>query len=115
MVVFGGIDENLNRLHDTWFFDLLKGQWQFIIVKISEFYMPRVRSGHSSSIYNDTFLVIFGGMTAVTKELDDVCVFDLNTHEWSQITEPKQTKSPVKIKSTVINKLGNILKRNIRV
>jgi N-acetylneuraminic acid mutarotase len=115
MVVFGGIDENLNRLNDTWFFDLFKGKWQQIIVKVSEFYLPRIRSGHSSSIYNDSYLVIFGGITAVTKELDDVCVFDLNTHEWSQITKSKQTKSPVKAKNPIMNKLERIMRRNLKV
>jgi N-acetylneuraminic acid mutarotase len=115
MVIFGGIDDDLNRLNDTWFYDMIKGKWQHIIVKISEFYLPRVRSGHSSSIYNDNYLVIFGGMTAVTKELDDVCVFDLQTHEWSQITHSKQTKSPVKTKNPIMSKLEKIMKRNLKV
>jgi N-acetylneuraminic acid mutarotase len=82
MVVFGGIDNNQNRLNDTWFFSLTKKKWTQITIKISDFYLPRVRSGHSACVYNDNFLVVFGGMTAVTKELDDVVVLDLFTYEW---------------------------------
>jgi hypothetical protein len=113
MVIFGGIDKNLNRLNDTWVFDLIKLRWNQIVVKITDFYMPRVRSGHSASIYGDNYLVVFGGMTAVTKELDDVCVLDLLSFEWTQITEAKQTKIPERPQSAVINKLGKILRRNI--
>jgi N-acetylneuraminic acid mutarotase len=113
MVVFGGIDNNQNRLNDTWFFNLTKKKWTQITIKISDFYLPRVRSGHSASVYNDKFMVVFGGMTAVTKELDDVVVLDLATYEWFQVTEPNQTKSPEKVKPKMFSKLGSMLKKNL--
>jgi N-acetylneuraminic acid mutarotase len=113
MVVFGGIDANQNRLNDTWFFDLTKNKWTAITVRISDFYKPVVRSGHSASVYNDNYLVVFGGMTAVTKELDDVVVLNLSSYLWSQITEPNQTKSPEKPKTKMFSKLGSMVKKSL--
>jgi hypothetical protein len=89
MVLFGGIDQDLTRLCDTWVFDLKNKTWQYFTMKINSFYLPRVRSGHSASIYKDNYLVVFGGIYAVSKELDDVCVLNLTTKEWCQITKPK--------------------------
>jgi N-acetylneuraminic acid mutarotase len=89
MVIFGGIDQDRGRLNDTWVFDFNNKTWQYLTIKTNGFYLPRVRSGHSASIYKENYLVVFGGITAVTKELDDVCALNLVTKEWSQITEPK--------------------------
>lgn len=80
MIVFGGIDGELNRLNDTWIFNLTTYEWTLLCIKISDFYKPSARSGHSASLYGESYLIIFGGMTAVTKELDDVCALDLFTN-----------------------------------
>jgi hypothetical protein len=42
------------------------------------------RCGHSATIYND-YLVIFGGMYEITKELNDCFVFNLETRVWTKI------------------------------
>lgn len=80
MIVFGGIDVNLNRLNDTWIFNLTTYEWTLLNIKISDFYKPSPRSGHSAALYGESYLIIFGGMTAVTKELDDVVALDLYTN-----------------------------------
>jgi hypothetical protein len=41
--------------------------------------MPR--SGHSACLYKDMMLV-FGGMFEVTKELDDMHLFDFRNKRW---------------------------------
>jgi hypothetical protein len=33
-------------------------------------------------------LLLFGGMAAVTKELDDVVALDLTSYEWVEIVKP---------------------------
>jgi N-acetylneuraminic acid mutarotase len=42
------------------------------------------RCGHSATIYND-YLVVFGGIYEITKELNDCFVFDLETRVWTKI------------------------------
>ena len=41
--------------------------------------MPR--SGHSSDVY-DGYLVVFGGIIDVTKELNDLSIFSFEKNEW---------------------------------
>lgn len=101
-------------MNDTWFFDFATSTWKFPKIKISDFYLPRVRSGHSAVTYNDNFLVVFGGMTAVTKELDDMCALDLTTFEWHLVTEPKQTKSPDKSSNPLLNKLSIAMRKSFK-
>ena len=83
MVIFGGIDDKQQRLNDTWFFDFTSREWKKVLPKINDFYLPRPRSGHSACLFDDEILIVFGGMNAVTKELDDVVALDLITSEWS--------------------------------
>jgi hypothetical protein len=42
---------------------------------------PLPRSGHSAIIYKE-MMVIFGGIHEVTKELDDMIVFDIKNKRW---------------------------------
>jgi hypothetical protein len=39
------------------------------------------RSGHSSDVY-DGYLVVFGGIFDVTKELNDLSIFSFEKNEW---------------------------------
>lgn len=55
--------------------------------------MPKPRSGHTCEAYGD-FLIIFGGIYEVTKELNDCAVFSLKKNEWICINE--ETCSPRK-------------------
>jgi hypothetical protein len=44
------------------------------------------RTGHSCDIIGH-YMVIFGGFHDVTKELNDLYLFDFETHEWNLIYE----------------------------
>jgi hypothetical protein len=54
---------------------------------------PLTRSGHSASIYKE-FMVIFGGIHEVTKELDDLYIFDFKNKRWIELFE--EVSSPMK-------------------
>jgi hypothetical protein len=42
---------------------------------------PLPRSGHSVDLYGQ-YMVIFGGIIEVVKELDDLLIFDLKNKRW---------------------------------
>jgi hypothetical protein len=54
---------------------------------------PLARSGHSACLYKDV-MIIFGGIFEVTKELDDMHVFDFRNKRW--ITFFEEMGSPLK-------------------
>lgn len=47
--------------------------------------MPR--SGHSATLYNENYMLIFGGILDITKELDDMMLFDLERNQWANLFE----------------------------
>ena len=49
--------------------------------------MPIARSGHSADIYGD-YMVIFGGIRDVIRELNDLHVYSFTNSTWSTIQEP---------------------------
>lgn len=51
------------------------------------------RSGHSAQIYND-YMLIYGGIFEVTKELNDMHVFDFKNEKWLCLFE--EIHSPLK-------------------
>ena len=91
MVIFGGRDEDSNKLNDTWVFNFSTYQWE----EIQAFDPPIPRSGHSACLYKD-MMIVFGGMFEVTKELDDMHLFDFRNKRW--ITFFEEAHSPVKMK-----------------
>lgn len=78
MYIYGGKDDENQKLSDTWKFNLTTNEWHQIQVTGEE---PLPRSGHASQIYND-FMIIYGGIYEVTKELNDMHVFDLKNERW---------------------------------
>jgi len=52
------------------------------------------RSGHSCEIY-DNYMIVFGGIFEITKELNDVHLFDFKKSRW--ITLFEETSSPRKV------------------
>lgn len=80
--VFGGQDDDNNKLDDLWEFDTASGQWKQI--QIAEGALkPLARSGHSA-VTHGTKMYIFGGILELTKELNDMVVFDFNTMKFVQ-------------------------------
>lgn len=44
----------------------------------------RERNGHSAILYKERFMIVFGGIYEVVKELDDVSVLDLRHGFWHE-------------------------------
>ena len=94
MYVFGGKDDNSEKLNDLWVYNLADKRWVEIE---AEGEIPFERSGHTSDIYED-FLVIFGGIWDVTKELNDMHLYSFNENRWitvqSTVGSPTIGRSP---------------------
>ena len=84
LVIFGGTETDNKRLNDTWILNLESFNWTPLNKQFSSLISrPISRSGATACLYNNHLMVIFGGIHDVTKELDDVCVLNLETHTWS--------------------------------
>lgn len=76
LYIFGGQDDENNKLNDLWEFDLNQSSWRQITDLPSNSYVPGPRSGHSASVF-DGKMYIFGGILELTKELNELLAFDL--------------------------------------
>ncbi len=74
LYVFGGQDDDNNKLEDLWEFDQASGAWREIQIQEGDV-KPLCRSGHSAVTYGNK-MYIFGGILELTKELNDMIVFD---------------------------------------
>lgn len=79
--IFGGQDDDNNKLNDLWELDLATGIYKEIKVPEGSV-TPVARSGHSSNIYNGQ-MYIFGGILELTKELNEMLIFDFKTGKFS--------------------------------
>lgn len=79
--VFGGQEDDNKKMNDMWRYDLQSNAWSQI-QQPDDGYKPTPRSGHSSVVYGDK-MYIFGGILELTKELNDLVVFDFNTSKIS--------------------------------
>ena len=88
MYIFGGRNNDNKKLNDLWKYDILSQVWTEIemINKDNDptFCMPMERSGHSCDIYGQ-YMVIFGGFYEITKELNDLFLFDFINEKWIPI------------------------------
>ena len=94
MYIFGGKDEENNKLNDLWCYHLDSNRWEHIVVSDPES-VPMARSGHSANVYMDQ-MVIFGGIFEITKELNDMPLFDLKNRRWVHLFEETKQSSPIK-------------------
>jgi hypothetical protein len=62
------------------------------------------RSGHSASLYKDMML-IFGGIFEVTRELDDMHLYDFRNKRWIEFFE--EACSPLKLKQSLSSPDGS--------
>ena len=104
MYIFGGKDEENNKLNDLWCFVFSTYEWKLVEPSSMNFMTPSIRSGHSACLYRD-YMVVFGGIHEVTKELNDLCLFDLKSLKWVQFFE--ELNSPVKVGRGTGGFLGN--------
>ena len=77
LYIFGGQDDDTDKLCDLWEFDLVSGIFTQIELPASS-YVPSARSGHSANIYNGK-MYIFGGILELTKELNELICYDFAT------------------------------------
>jgi N-acetylneuraminic acid mutarotase len=88
MYIFGGRNNDNKKLNDLWKYDILKQEWTEIsMINKDEdptWCVPVERSGHSCDIYGQ-YMVVFGGFYDLTKELNDLYLFDFVTERWIAI------------------------------
>lgn len=74
LYVFGGQDDDNNKLGDLWTFDRNSRAWEEVRPGDGGF-QPIARSGHTAVVWGQK-MYIFGGILELTKELNDMVVFD---------------------------------------
>ena len=89
MYIFGGKDIDNNKLDDLWSLDLNSKSWKKRDQKGD---CPIARSGCSFVGYKG-YLILFGGIYELTKELGDCYAFDVKTNTWYTLFE--EVDSPV--------------------
>ena len=80
--VFGGQDDDNNKLDDMWEYDLASSSWRQIQIPEGGL-CPLARSGHSAVTYGNR-MYIFGGILELTKELNDLLVYDFSQGRFVQ-------------------------------
>lgn len=83
MYVFGGKNEESEKLNDLWVYNIAQEKWTQLVPSGEK---PYERSGHSMSVFKD-YLVIFGGIWEVTKELNDLCVYSIAKNQWVTLNQ----------------------------
>ena len=87
MYVFGGSDDENNKLNDLWQFALDTQRWTRIDAPNS----PLARSGHSAGVIGSK-LYIFGGIAGMTQEMNDLHTFDFESQKWA--SEHNEVRTP---------------------
>jgi len=90
LIMFGGEDAKDRKLKDLHMFDLKSLMWIRLQTTGAG---PSPRSKHVAAIYNDRFLLIFGGASK-RKALNDLFSLDFETMEWSKMKTQGFTPSP---------------------
>lgn len=83
LYVFGGQDDDNNKLGDLWCYDFTQSSWNKHETAKDEF-VPGARSGHTACVFGNK-MFIFGGILELTKELNDTIVFDFNTQRFEML------------------------------
>lgn len=84
LYLYGGHDEQNEKLEDLWKFDLTTNQWSIIEVEGNK---PTGRNGHTMVVINNK-IVMFGGILEITKETDEVFIFDFTSNRWITYESP---------------------------
>jgi len=83
MHIFGGKDEDNEKLLDFWAFDFASGSWAKLEFDVENTTIVS-RSGHSACIYDD-HMIVFAGIHEVTKELDDMAAYSFKNKKWTHL------------------------------
>ncbi|XP_057817944.2 tip elongation aberrant protein 1 isoform X2 [Cryptomeria japonica] len=81
LILFAGEDAKGRKLKDLHIFDMKSLMWLPLQTTGSG---PSPRSKHVAALYNDRFLLVFGG-AAKSKALNDLFSLDFETMSWSKI------------------------------
>lgn len=107
MYIFAGRTMDNKKVNDVWKMNLETLEWEEICKPFSNIgtdEYPLERTGHSCDIIGH-YMVIFGGLFELTKELNDLYVFDLKNHQWIKIFDDADCPtSPTKIASSRMQK-----------
>lgn len=77
MYIFGGKNDENQKLNDTWKFHFSTNTWEEI--KVSD--EPTPRSGHAACLF-ENYMIIYGGIFDICKELNDMHIFDMKAERW---------------------------------
>lgn len=77
MYIFGGKDDENNKLNDTWKFNFTTKEWAYVECVDD----PAPRSGHAACIFKD-YMIVYGGIYDICKELNDMHIFDMKNDRW---------------------------------
>lgn len=83
--MFGGTDDDNDKLGDLWCWDSTSKECKEIKSQEGEV-CPVPRSGHTAVVAGSQMFV-FGGILELTKELNDLSVFDFTTEKWIKAVE----------------------------
>lgn len=78
LFIFGGQDQDNYKLGDLWELNLTTKQWANIKYTVSGHPTDIARSGHTAVAYGSK-MYVFGGILEVTKELNDLLVYDFKS------------------------------------
>lgn len=114
LYIFGGKDDENEKLNDLWRFDIATRTWTELIVE-EPHTVPTQRSGHSSIVFGD-YICIFGGILEITKELNDVLLYDISNNKWITLFGEKVQQvsgSPTK-SSYSLSQSSPLMRRNTK-
>jgi N-acetylneuraminic acid mutarotase len=85
LYAFGGQDDDNNKLDDVWCFDPNANEWSKCEQEEGAL-KPTPRCGHTA-VCAGSKMFVFGGILELTKELNDLCIFNTSTGKWEQAPE----------------------------
>lgn len=81
--VFGGQDDDNNKLCDIWELDMKTECFKELSVP-SDCFQPLPRSGQTANVFNNR-MYIFGGILELTKEINEMLTFDFETCKFEMV------------------------------
>ncbi|CAK9192802.1 unnamed protein product [Sphagnum troendelagicum] len=93
LIMFGGEDSKGHKMNDLHILDLKSLMWLPLHTTSCRGTGPSPRSKHVAAMYDDRFLLIFGGASK-SKPLNDIYALDFETMEWSRLKNKGASPSP---------------------
>ncbi|CAM6044702.1 unnamed protein product [Sphagnum compactum] len=93
LIMFGGEDSKGHKMNDLHILDLKSLMWLPLHTTSCRGTGPSPRSKHVAAMYDDRFLLLFGGASK-SKPLNDIYALDFETMEWSRLKSKGASPSP---------------------